>query len=139
MRYLVDTNVVSQARKRWTRRDPAVSQWLTSQAVEDLAISVVTVSELNAWVELVARKDPRQGVLLRNWLFDRILAGAQGRVLPIKAEEALLAGRLHVPDPRDYRDAFIAATALVHDLIVVTRNIRDFVPMGVRVLNPFEL
>lgn len=84
------------------------------------------------------RKDGAQAAVLRRWIDRQVILPFEGKILPIDAEVALRCAPLHVPDPRPKRDAFIAATALVHGLTVVTRNVRDFEPMGVRTLNPWE-
>jgi len=83
------------------------------------------------------RKDKKQGALLRAWVDDEVLPRFEGRVLPIDVDVALLCANLHVPDPQLERDALIAATALVHKLTVVTRNVNDFLPTGVQILNPW--
>jgi len=132
----LDTNVISELRKPVGRRNPGVSAWADGIDPADALISVITISELATWVARVERRDPASGALLRGWLIDSVLA--PGRILPVDAEVGMVAGELHVPDPRDYRDAFIAATALVHSLTVITRNIADFQPTGVAVVNPFR-
>jgi predicted nucleic acid-binding protein len=86
---------------------------------------------------LVERRDPPQGALLRSWLDSQVLPAFNNRVLPIDISVAQRCARLHVPDPRAERDALIAATALVHGMTVVARNVSDFVPTGVPTLNPW--
>ena len=85
----------------------------------------------------IQRRDPHQGLLLRNWFEKQVLPEFQDRILPIDTEVALQCAKLHVPDPRSERDALIAATALVHHLTVVTRNIGDFQASGVATINPW--
>lgn len=101
------------------------------------AISVITVQELERGVRLVERRDPAQGARLRRWLENDVLEPAGDRILPIDVAVARRCAALHVPDLRPERDALIAATALEHGLVVVTRNTADFLPMGVAVLNPW--
>ena len=96
------------------------------------------IEELEIGVLRIERRDPAQGELLRRWLDDRIMAAFAGRVLPIDTRVARRSAALHVPNPRPIRDGFIAATALVHGLVLVTRNVSDFEPLGVRLLNPWE-
>lgn len=84
------------------------------------------------------RRDPAQGKPLLDWIENRVLRDFAGRTLPISTDVALACAALHVPDPGSERDAWIAATALVHDLTVVTRNTRDFQGTGVRLINPWE-
>jgi len=138
MTYLLDTNVVSELRKPADRMNAQVRIWAAGFRSDDAWLSAITISELSQWVASTSRRDPQQGVLLDRWLNQRVLAAYAGRILPVDTDVALIAGRLHVPDLRDYRDAFIAATAIHHHLTVVTRNVNDFAPMGVPLLNPFD-
>lgn len=101
-------------------------------------LSVVTILELEIGARRMERKDRLQADLLRRWIDLQVMIHFAGKVLPIDWEIARRCATLHVPDPRPERDAFIAATALVHGLTVVTRNVRDFEPMGVRTVNPWE-
>ena len=136
--YLLDTNVVSELRKPATRIDEGVSHWVRAQDAERLFLSAVSVLELEVGVLRLERRDARKGTRLRGWL-DEVLQTFGDRVLPFDSEAAQQAAMLQVPDPRADHDSFIAATALSHGLTVVTRNERDFVPMGVPILNPWSL
>lgn len=135
--YLLDTNVVSELRRR-DRTDPCVAAWVDAIDAHDLFVSVVTILEIERGVIAVARRDAVQGALLGRWLEERVLRAFEGRILPIDTEVARRCAALHVPDPRAERDALIAATALRHTLTVVTRNVADFVPMQVRVIDPWR-
>ena len=135
---LLDTNVLSEMRKPPGRINPAVRDWAAGVDSANAFVSAITISELSQWVASTHRRDVTQGDLLDRWLRGNVLTCYAGRVLPVDVDVAMTAGRLHVPDPRDYRDAFIAATAICHDLTVVTRNIRDFAPMHVRLFDPFS-
>ena len=84
------------------------------------------------------RRDPQQAAILRAWLDTRVLQAFADRLLPVNLAVAKQCARLHVPDPQAERDAMIAATALVHGMTVVTRNVADFQPSGVPVLNPWD-
>lgn len=137
MSFLLDTNVVSELRKRPGMVDPDVVDWARRQPARDLYISVVTVLEIELGITRLERRDLQQSAQLRKWMESGVLAGFAGRILPVDIEVALRAAHLHVPDPRPERDAFIAATANVHGLTVVTRNTRDFQPTGVAVLDPW--
>jgi len=136
--FLLDTNVISELRKPADRMNAQVRVWAAGLNSAGSFLSAITVSELSQWVAATSRRDAQQGALLDRWLQERVLAAYTGRILPVDTDVALIAGRLHVPDPRDYRDAFIAASAIHHHLTVVTRNVTDFAPMGVPVLNPFD-
>ena len=133
---LLDTNIVSELRKPAHRMNPGVREWALGIDASGVYLSAITISELAQWVASVSRRDATQGELLDVWLHETVLLQYAGRILPVDAAVALIAGRLHVPDPRDYRDAFIAASAMRHGLTVVTRNTHDFSPM-VEAFNPF--
>ena len=107
-------------------------------AARQFFLSVVTVLELEFGALSVERRDKAQGLVLRSWIDDQILPRFEGRVVPIDTAVALRCAKLHVPDPRAERDALIAATALVHGMTIVTRNVADFEPTGVRILNPWD-
>lgn len=101
-------------------------------------LSVATVLELEQGVLLMERRDPIQGAILRRWLEWEVIDRFADRIFGIDTAVARRCVRLHVPDPRPERDALIAATALVHGLTVVTRNLADFEGLGVPLLNPWE-
>jgi len=101
-------------------------------------ISCMTLHELERGILSIERKDAAQGAVLRSWMNGQILTRFAGRILPIDIAVAQRCAKLHVPDPKPERDAFIAATALVHGMIVVTPNVDDFRSTGVEVLNPWE-
>ena len=138
--YLIDTNVVSELRKGRSRRtDPNVLEWADSASATSLFLSVITILELETGILLMERRDPPQGAMLRSWLNGQVLTAFQDRVLPVDTPVAQCCARLHVPDRRSDRDALIAATALVHGMTVVTRNIDDFTATGVPLLNPWGI
>lgn len=136
--YLLDTNVVSELRKaKAGKADKHVTAWASSIAVPSLFLSVITILELETGVLLVERRDPAQGSILRAWLEGHVLAAFSQRTLPVDVAVAQRCAKLQVPDPRSDRDALIAATALVHGMTVVTRNVAHFEPIGVSILNPW--
>jgi predicted nucleic acid-binding protein len=136
--YLLDTNVVSELRKvRSGRADAHVARWLSGTNATGLYLSAVTVEELEIGVMRAERRDPLQGSFLRKWLEGRVLPEFERRILPVDLAVTVHCARLHVPDPIPIRDGYIAATALVHGLTVVTRNVADFEKMGVPLLNPW--
>ena len=137
--YLLDTNLVSELRKARTgKADPGVVAWAKGVSADDLYISVITMLELELGVQLRERRDPAQGALLRVWLEQQVIPGFADRVLPIDMVIARRCAGLQVPNPRPDRDALIAATALVLDLTVVTRNVRDFEGTSVALCNPWS-
>jgi predicted nucleic acid-binding protein len=137
MTFLLDTNVISELR-RPERAAPSVREWVAEQAPEALWCSVVSAIELEIGALQMLRRDPVQGRMLRTWIDGMDLPRFAGRIIPVEIDVALRCASLHVPDPMPDRDAYIAATALVHDLTVVTRNVRDFQGTGVRMFNPWE-
>jgi hypothetical protein len=136
--YLLDTNVISEMRKiRAGKADPNVSTWADSVDASDLYLSVVSIHELELGVLLAERRDAVQGARLRRWLTEQVLPAFAGRIVDIDLAVAQRSAGLHVPDPRPFRDGLIAATALVHGMTVVTRNVDDFEALGVAILNPW--
>ena len=137
--FILDTNVVSELRKiRLGRADAHVAQWADSVESVDLFLSSITVQELEIGVLLAERRDPAQGAVFRAWLDHHVLPAFAGRILPVDTAVAQRSAKLHVPDLRPVRDCLIAATALVHGMTVVTRNVADFEPCGVPLLNPWD-
>jgi predicted nucleic acid-binding protein len=135
--FVLDTDVVSHLRNPG-KAHPRVIAWASSTPMTLHFISSITVHELERGILLMERKDSAQGAVLRAWMDKQILPRFSGRILPIDSTVAQRCAKLHVPDPRPERDAFIAATALVHGMTIVTRNVEDFGPTGVAILNPWE-
>jgi hypothetical protein len=137
--FVLDTNVVSELRKvRLGKADPSVARWADGVNVIDLFVSVITLQELEIGILLAERKDPARGEMLRTWMNSHVLPAFAGRILVVDTAIALRSAALHVPDPKSIRDGLIAATALVHGMQVVTRNVMDFVGCGVGLINPWE-
>jgi hypothetical protein len=133
--YLLDTNVLSETRKR----QPAagVANWIAATPADRLYVSVLTLGEIEQGITRIrGRGDRQQASSLERWLGD-VQAGFADRVLPVTLRIAAAWGRQQHVQPRPVIDALIAATARVHSLTVVTRNTKDFEPAGVQVLNPF--
>ncbi len=137
--FVLDTNVVSELRKiSLGKADPHVARWADSVDAGSLYISAITVLELELGVLQIERKDPQQGAILRTWLDRLVLPEFEGRTFPVDTAVAQRRARLHVPDPGAERDALIGATALVHGMTLVTRNLADFKAMGAPLLNPWD-
>ena len=135
--FLLDTNVVSELRKARTgKAHPNVAAWVQTVQESSLFLSAIVVQELEIGVLQLERKDPAQGAILRSWLDEHVLPTFADRVLPVDTVVARRSARLHVPDPQPYRDGLVAATALVHGMTIVTRNVADFQATGVPLMNP---
>ncbi len=137
--YLIDTNVISELRKEH-KANEGVRQFFDNaiQNNSNLYISSITIGELQRGVDLIFhRGDVQQGRVLEKWL-NTIIETYSDNILAIDTETALLWGKLRVPHPENSLDKLIAATALIYDFTVVTRNTKDFENTGVSLLNPFK-
>jgi predicted nucleic acid-binding protein len=137
--YLVDTDVISEVRKR-SKANKGVAKFFRQAAKDDIALylSAVTVGELRRGVELIRhRGDAAQAERLDAWL-TLILSEYHDNILPLDDSAAQVWGRLRVPHPENALDKQIAATALIHDLTLVTRNEKHFAGTGAKLLNPFQ-
>lgn len=136
--YLLDTNVVSELRKiRSGKANPNVAHWADNVEVAALFVSAITIHELEIGILLASRKDASKATILREWMSRYVLPAFADRILPVDTAVALRSAALHVPQTRPLRDAFIAATALVHGMVVVTRNTADFQTTGVEIIDPW--
>jgi predicted nucleic acid-binding protein len=137
--FVLDTSVVSELRKaRAGKANAGVAEWAKGVPAELMFLSVVSIHELEHGVLLAERRDGAQGAVLRQWLDSAVMAAFTDRLLPVDERVARRAAALHVPDPAPFRDALIAATALVHSMTVVTRNTADFGRFpGLGVVNPW--
>ena len=133
--YLLDTNVVSELRKRG-RCDENVAAWYTSISYDDLFLSVLTLGEIRKGIELVRDRDPWQAEVLENWLM-YVDQNYEGRILSIDADITEAWGRMHYIRNVPVIDGLLAATAKVHNLTLVTRNLQDVEGLGTDLLNPF--
>lgn len=134
--YLLDTNVLSELRKGG-RANSGVRAWFEACADQELCTSVLVLGELRRGIEGLRLRDPSGAAALEQWLA-RLHVSFADRVLDIDGAVADRWGRLNVPDPVPTVDGLLAATALVHGLVLVTRNVRDVHRTGVELLNPFS-
>jgi toxin FitB len=134
--FVLDTNVLSELR-RPGRANANVVAWSNATTASQTFIAAITVLEIECGTLMMERRDSKQGRRLREWS-DRTFQQFRGRILPIDDAVAMRCARLHVPNLSPERDAWIAATALVHGMTVVTRNVADFAPTGVKVFNPWD-
>jgi predicted nucleic acid-binding protein len=131
--------VISELRKvRAGKADHNVAAWVRTVPPGSLFLSAIVVQELEIGTLLAERRDPPKGAILRAWLDDHVLPTFAERILSVDTVVARRSAALHIPEPRPIRDGLIAATALTHGMIVVTRNVADFEPTGVPLLNPWS-
>lgn len=135
MSFLLDTNVVSEIRKKTP--DPSVLAWFDSVPADELFVSVLVVGEIRQGIERLTRRDSAQAEVFEQWL-SRLIEVYADRIVPITGDVAEMWGRLNVPDPVPVVDGLMAATALVHGWTLVTHNIADVAATGVRLLDPFR-
>ena len=136
MKYLLDSSVLSELRKQ-RRCDPALTRWYAESKREGMCTSVLVIGELRRGIERLRRRDPASANALDGWLHE-IRRRYSGRILPVDEAVADAWGRLGVPDPVPAVDGLLAATALVHGLVLATRNVEDVASTGVRAVNPFD-
>lgn len=135
MRYLVDTNVVSELRKG-RRCDPGVASWFAAVSSEEIYLSALVLGELRKGIENIRRRDGSAAEALEDW-FRELTATHADRILGVDPAVADQWGRFNVPDPLPVLDSLLAATASVHGLTLVTRNLKHVERTGVACLNPF--
>ena len=134
-RYLLDTNIISELRR--SRPDPAVVKWLDGIGRADLLLSVLTIGEIHQGIVRLARRDPDQARVLADWLA-ALERGYADRIVPVTATVARRWAELNAVRPLPVIDSLLAATAIEHDAVLVTRNVRDLEGVDVRMVNPFE-
>ena len=137
--FLLDTNVVSELRKVGDgRADARLAEWIAGQDAASFYISALTLMELEIGILRIERRDELQGKRLRRWMDGQVLPEFLERTLPVDSAVALKCARLHVLDPQAERDALIAATAMVHGMTVVTRNLADYEATAVAAIDPWS-
>ena len=137
--YLLDTNIISELKKLDSGKiHPQVQRWAYSINLMQTKISVVSIIEIRTGILSLARKDQAQAASLDNGFTNRLLPAYRTRTLSVDTEIALICAQLHIPAKRPINDAYIAATAIAHNLTPVTRNVRDFQGLPLMLENPFE-
>lgn len=134
--YVLDTNVVSALRR--PDREPSVRDWARAVPLVDQYVTALTIAEIERGVIRQEQADPAQGAILRRWLSERVLPAFTGRVLAFDLPAARILARYPVPEHAPYDDAQIAAVAEAHGMTMVTRNVRHFAPLGIRMFSPWE-
>ena len=138
MRYLVDTNVISEFRKmRSGRANENVVRYFSHIQPSNIYMSVITFYEFEKGIKQMELRDQDQGEILRNWMENHVIKYWGANILPIDVNVARICAGLHVPNPKSLSDSFIASTAIVHGLALVTRNVKDFEKIDIEVINPF--
>ncbi|GGA82573.1 twitching motility protein PilT [Brucella endophytica] len=137
--FLLDTNVVSELRKIQSgKAHPSLVAWNEAVNPAELFLSVIVLHELEMGVRKIERLDRAAGKILRGWLEESVMPAFSGRILALDEAAAIQAAEWHIPNPKTINDAYIAATAYVRRMTIVTRNVRDFSGMDVTILNPWE-
>lgn len=137
--YLLDTNIISEIRKLAKNKcDKNVADWVRSTSKDLMFTNAVVMMELERGVMSIERKDTTQGELLRHWFEMDVKPAFHGKILKIDEKTAQICAKLHIPDHAPENDAWIAASAIQHNLVLVTRNTVDFARTGVKLFNPFE-
>lgn len=125
--YLLDTNVISELRKaKAGTAHPGVISWAHGVPAALMFVSVISIHEIEHGVLLAERSDPVKGAMSRAWLDNSVVPAFAERIVTVHLDIVKQAAGLHVPDPAPFRDALIGATAMVHGLVLVTRNVGDF-------------
>lgn len=138
--YILDTNVISELRKaKQGKTAPNVLAWAACVPSQQLFLSAITILEIEIGILSIARKDTNQAQVLKRWLEHQIIPTFEHRILDISLPICRRCAALHVPNRQPDRDAFIAATALEHNMTIVTRNTIDFEDKGVQLVNPWNI
>jgi len=136
--FIIDTNVISEIRKKGSgKADQNVIKWAESVDSSEIFLSSITILEIEIGILIAERKDKKKGAIFREWLHNIVIPEFKDRVLSFGLEEFLRCASLHVPDKCSERDSIICATAIVHNMTVVTRNVKDFPKGKVKLLNPW--
>lgn len=138
MDYLLDTNVVSELRRK-SRCDPNVAKWQAGVLAESCFVSVISLTEIVQGIESARKKDAGFAGTLEEWYRNQVIPGFSRRILPVTLEISEQAGAVLAMRTRNLADSLIAATALIHGLTLVTRNVEDFSDTGVPIFNPWNL
>jgi len=138
VRYLVDTNVISEFRKISSgKANENVINYFNEISPNDIYMSVITFFEFEKGIKQIELRDQTQGAILRDWMQNHVVKYWGANILPIDTNVALVCAELHVPDPKSLSDSFIVSTAIVHKLALVTRNVKDFENIDISIINPW--
>lgn len=134
----MDTNVISEFRKiNSGKANQNVIRYFSEVSPDDIYMSVITFYEFEKGIKQIELRDKVQGAVLRDWMQNHVIKYWGANILPIGRDVATVCADLHVPDPKSLSDSFIAATAMVHNLTLVTRNVKDFESIDVSIVNPW--
>lgn len=137
--YILDTNVISELRKvKSGRADDNVIQWVASKEPQQFFLSAITILEIDMGILAIDRRDANQALSLRKWRDNYVLPSFEHRILDVTLAVCRRCASLHIPNKRPDRDAFVAATGLVHNMTIVTRNVNDFKDTEVKIFNPWN-
>ncbi len=137
--YLLDSNVISEVRKiKIGKANKGVVDWLSDKPFGQLYTCEIVIMELMRGIQLKRCKDPVQAQYLQDWFDNFVMPSFSGRILTINTKVSLICATFHVPNPRPENDTWIAAISKLYDLTLVTRNIKDFQGLPIKLLNPFS-
>lgn len=137
--FLLDTNVISELRKiKIGKANKGLEIWSKNHNKKIMFLSVISLLELEIGALSLERKDPKQGTVIRMWIDEIIKPKFKDRIIPVSTKTVLICSKMHIPNRKSITDSLIAATAIEHNLTVITRNEKDFEETGAKIFNPFS-